>query len=72
MSVKPCILAELEEVVGVLHSTETSEIGLVALIGKISVLLPGRMEGDISSLIGKRIGILRFENDYRVRVLTEG
>ena len=33
-------LSELEEVLGELHSVEIEELGLVAVIGKITVLLP--------------------------------
>ncbi len=64
-------LSELEEVLGDLHSIETTDIGLVALISKIHVLLPVELADDLSSLIGKRIGILRLDG-YHVREPEDG
>ena len=54
-------LSELEEIFGDLHSIEITEIGLVALISKIHLLLPEELANDLSSLVGKRIGILRLD-----------
>ena len=61
-------MAELDEVIGDLHSIERTEVGLLALIGQVSVLLPGELAGKLSGLVGKRIGILRYEG-YHVRCL---
>ena len=61
-------LLELEEVLGDLHSVEKTEIGLVALISKISVLLPEELAGKLQGLVGKRIGILRLDG-YHIRNL---
>ncbi len=41
-------LSELEEVLGGLHSVENTEIGLVAVIGKVSVLLPEELTGKLA------------------------
>jgi hypothetical protein len=60
--------SELEEVLGTLLSVENTEMGLIALIGKIKVLLPEELAEDLQALIGKRIGILRLDG-YRVRSL---
>ena len=61
-------LSELEEVLGELHGVENTEIGLVAQISKISVLLPEELAGKLRGLKGSRIGILRLDG-YHVRVL---
>ncbi len=61
-------LSELEEVLGQLHSVETSECGLIAVIGKIRVRLPKKLSRQLKGLIGRRIGILRLEG-YHLRCL---
>jgi hypothetical protein len=66
LTVEAYRLSELEEVLGELHSVENTEIGMIAIIGKISVLLPEDLAEDLMGLIGKRIGILRLDG-YRVR-----
>jgi hypothetical protein len=63
-------LSELEEVLGDLHSVEIEELGLVAVIGKITVLLPVELAEKLRALIGKRIGILRLDG-YHVRCFDE-
>lgn len=61
-------LSELEEILGDLHSVEKTGIGLVAVIGKISVLLPEELAGKLQGLVGKRIGLLLLDG-YHVRRL---
>jgi hypothetical protein len=61
-------LSELEEVLGELHSVEIEELGLVAVIGKITVLLPEELAEKLQALVGKRIGILRLDG-YHVRCM---
>jgi hypothetical protein len=63
-------LSELEEVLGTLHSVENTEMGLIAVVGKISVLLPEDLAEDLIGLIGKRTGILRL-NGYHTRCLDK-
>lgn len=63
-------LSELEEVLGGLHSVENTEIGLVAVIGKVSVLLPEELTGSLQGLVGKKIGILRLDG-YHVRCFDD-
>jgi hypothetical protein len=63
---EPYRLSELEEVLGDLHSVENTEIGQVAIIGKIKVLLPEELFEKLQGLIGRRVGILRLDG-YRVR-----
>jgi hypothetical protein len=43
-------LLELEEVLGDLRSIEITEIGLIAVIGKVSVLLPEELAGRLQGL----------------------
>ena len=59
-------LSELEEVLGELHSVENTEIGLIAVIGKVSVLLPEELAGKLQGFIGRRVAMLRLEG-YHVR-----
>jgi hypothetical protein len=63
-------LSELEEVLGNLHGVKNTEIGLVAQISKVSVLLPEELDGKLKGLVGKRIGILRLDG-YHVRCLDK-
>ena len=58
--------AELEEIVGDLHSIEIRDVGLIAIIGEISVLLPDELEEKLKSLVGRRVAILRLDG-YHVR-----
>ena len=64
--------SELEEVLGELHSLEITEIGLIAVIGKISVLLPEDKElaTKLRDLIGRRVAMLRLDG-YHVRCIEE-
>lgn len=64
--------SEFEEIIGELYSTETTEIGIIAIIGNIKkVWLPDELDTQLKGLIGQRIGILRLEG-YHVRCLGEG
>lgn len=61
-------LSELEEVIGELCDIEITKIGLVAVIGKISVLLPEELAEQLKGLIGRRIAVLRLDG-YHLRRL---
>jgi hypothetical protein len=61
-------LSELEEVLGNLHSIDITEIGLVAVIGKVKILLPGELAGQLEGLLGRRVGVLRLDG-YHLRCL---
>jgi hypothetical protein len=61
-------LSELEEVLGELHSVEITEIGSVAVIGKIAVWLPEELAEQLKGLIGRRVAILRLDG-YHFRCL---
>ena len=62
-------LSELEEVLGDLHHIEETEDGCLALIGKISVLLPPELAGKLHGLVGCRVGVLRLDG-FHVRNLN--
>ena len=59
-------LQELEEILGLLHTIEKTELGMLALIGKIQVLLPLELAGKLEGLIGKHVGVLRLDG-YHIR-----
>jgi hypothetical protein len=63
-------MMELDEVIGDLHHMENTDVGLIAQISKVRVLLPEELASKLNDLIGKRIGILRYDG-YRVRCLDE-
>jgi hypothetical protein len=70
---EPHRLSELEEVLGNLRSIEITEIGLIAVIGKVSVLLPDADElvGKLQGLIGRRVDLLRLEG-YHLLCIDSG
>lgn len=61
-------MRELDEVLGPLNGLEEADGWLLALIGKIPVLLPLELQDCLQSLLGKRIGVLRLDG-YRVRCI---
>ena len=63
-------LSELEEVLGDLHGVKNTEIGLVAQISRISVLLPEELDVKLKGLVGQRVGLLRLDG-YHVRCLDK-
>ena len=63
-------MRELDEVLGPLNGLEVADGWLLALIGKIPVLLPMELQDRLQSLLGKRIGILRLDG-YRVRCIDD-
>ena len=56
-----------EESVGYLHSIREVDGYIQASIGPVIVVLPHELGADLKPLIGSRIGILRTEQDYRLR-----
>lgn len=63
-------MRELDEVLGPLNSLEEANGWLLALIGKIPVLLPMELQDRLQSLLGQRIGVLRLDG-YRVRCIDD-
>jgi hypothetical protein len=70
LTVEEYRLSEYEEVLGVLHSVENTEIGLIAVVGNIAVLLPEELSEDLQGLIDNKIAILRLDG-YHTRCLNK-
>jgi hypothetical protein len=68
MTINPHHLTHWEEIHGPVLDVEEAEGYCIALIGKISVLLPLDMAEKLREQIGNHIGILRTDIDYRFRV----
>lgn len=63
-------LEELEEVLGVLHSVENTDMGLIAVIGKISVLLPDELAESLLGLVGEKVAIPLLDG-YHMRCINK-
>lgn len=59
-----------EEALGLLKNVQLLEDYALAEIGPVTVALPIDIGERLNSLIGQRIGVLRTENDYRMRVIA--
>lgn len=57
-----------EESVGDLHNVREADGYILASIGPAVVVLPHELGAELKPLIGSRIGILRTEQDYRLRI----
>lgn len=57
-----------EESVGDLHNIREVDGYILASIGPVIVILPHELGAKLKPLIGSRIGILRTEQDYRLRI----
>lgn len=69
---RPYYMQPWDEVLGPAISVEDCEGHCIALIGKIPVLLPLEMSARLAEAKGQRVGILRTDNDYRLRVIEGG
>lgn len=58
-----------DEVLGPALGVEEYDGHCLALIGKIPVILPQEMATRLGEAKGQRVGILRTDNDYRMRIL---
>jgi hypothetical protein len=72
MDNRPYYMQPWDEVLGPALEVEEHDGHCLALIGKISVLLPMEMSTRLEDAKGQRVGILRTDNDYRFRVIEEG
>jgi hypothetical protein len=59
-----------DEILGHVHRIEELDDYCLALIGKILVTLPKEMATRLKETKGQRIGILRTDRDYRLRVIN--
>lgn len=57
-----------EESIGDLHNVREADGYILASIGPVVVVLPHELGAELKPLIGSRIGILRTEQDYRLRI----
>ena len=69
MNGRPYHMKYLDEVRGPLNHIEETDAGLLALIGKIPVLLPPELIDRLQGCMGRKIGILRTDCDYRLKFL---
>lgn len=70
MDGQPYYMRPWDEVLGTVHSIEEAEGCCLALISKIPVLLPQELAVRLREFQNQRIGILRTDTDYRLRVIT--
>jgi hypothetical protein len=59
-----------EEALGLLKNVQLLEGYALAEIGPVTVALPIDLGERLSYLIGQRIGVIRTENDYRMRIIS--
>ena len=69
MDSHPYRMQPWDEVLGPVLRVDEHDSHCLALIGKISVILPQDMTIKLAEAKGKRVGILRTDLDYRLRVL---
>jgi hypothetical protein len=69
MTVFPMHFEPWMEARGLLHELREQDGQLVARIGPVLVTLPQGLEDRLSGLIGSKIGILRTDRDFRLRII---
>ena len=70
MDGQPYHMRPWDEVLGPALEVEEHDGYCLALIGRILVCLPLEMAAGLREAKGKRIGVLRTDNDYRFRVIV--
>jgi hypothetical protein len=71
MRSQPYHMRPWDEVYGQVYCIEEEDGQCIALIGKIPVVLPQDMTNKLAEAKGKRIGVLRTDTNYRMRILDE-
>lgn len=61
-------LSHWEEAVGELKDIQEFEGHLLAKIGPVNVLLPPDFAQLLKGIVGKRIAVLRTDQDYKLRI----
>jgi len=69
MEAQPYHMRPWDEVLGQALGVEEHDGHCLALIGKIPVILPPEMAVRLTEAKGQRVGVLRTDFDYRLRVL---
>ena len=64
----PCVLQDLEEGIGLLEHIKEHDGATLALFRGFSLLLPPELGPQLSDLVGSRVGILKIDGTYRIRV----
>jgi hypothetical protein len=67
-------LSHYEECSGIFTDIAIKEIGLIARVGNMNLILPLEIETDLRPFLGKRIAILRTDipdKQYIIRMLVE-
>jgi hypothetical protein len=62
-------LKAYEEALGTLQELQEEEGYIRAKIGPVIIALPPEMGERLKPLVGQRIGVLRTEQDYRLRII---
>lgn len=70
MDGQPYHMRPWDEVLGPYLEVEEHDGYCLALIGEIPVILPKEMVTELKEAQGQRIGILRTEQDYRMRIIN--
>jgi hypothetical protein len=71
VKVKPVFLAHWEEGVFKLETLHEEDGFLIASGGKVALILPLEMASKLNELMGRRIGIIRCENGFRLRTYED-
>jgi len=71
MDGQPYHMRPWDEVLGPVHKVEEIDGQCLALIGKILVILPQELAARLGEAKGQRVGILRTDNDFRIRIISE-
>jgi hypothetical protein len=60
-----------DEILGVVKELQEQDGYTLAKIGHVAVILPAEMKSRLASFMGRRVGILRTETDFRLRVFPD-
>lgn len=68
MSTKPHFLGDLEEGIGTLEAVKEQDGFTQAMFKGFSLLLPRELAPQLTELVGLRVGVLRIDGSFKVRV----
>lgn len=71
LTVYPHHLQAWDEIIGHVRDVQTSDSYALVTIGRITVVLPLEMAEQLTFFMDRRVGILKTETDYRMRVMEE-
>jgi hypothetical protein len=67
----PIRLEPWTDAVGLLRELQERDGCLVARIGPVAVALPLELRVQLERLLGKKIGLLRTDKDFRIKVVDD-